>query len=162
MARTEADRDDLFAELAACPVRWEFQLTDRSQPVVAGVWPDDRFSVYLRPAESYQFDPDGGLRRAFVDDRLYRSQGTTLAQLVRERSADETVLQRGDLTPEELAEFVTRMRAGLSQLCESLSAGRFQLLRHLPEKSSASAQCLRHLNRVLSAPQVLSPRIGRR
>ncbi|MFH5805735.1 hypothetical protein [Alienimonas sp. DA493] len=129
MARTEADREDLFAEAVALVRRAERvlpNLPEEQNPVVAGVHRDGRVSVYCGGAVADHFDSAGRLARAFRSagdgtPRLYRSQGDTLAELVRRRAADRTTLVRRDLAAEELAAFLAATRARLGVLAAGLA-----------------------------------------
>jgi hypothetical protein len=122
MARDESDREDLLREATALVRRAEIVLENRNEPVFAGFKRDGGFSIYLGADPVYQFDREGRLRRAYVDGLLYRTQGTTLASLTRERTATETVLNRVDLSPEQLVRFLTRTRAELELLAAQFAA----------------------------------------
>ncbi len=129
MARQEADRDDLFAELRSAVCRWELQVPGRDCPVVAGIRPAGRLSIYFHPDCVYHYDGGGRLQRAYVSGFLYRTQGGTLARLMRERSEQETRLVRHDLSPEELRAFLAEMQAALERLQEGLLPGAVGILR---------------------------------
>lgn len=123
MARHEADREDLIREATALKNRVEWQIPGESELVFTGVRPGGHLSVYIGPDPVYQFSPDGGLRRAYVDGFLYRTQGTTLAKLHRERSPQQTVLLRSDLTEDELSEFLNTMDQRLNRLRLCIASG---------------------------------------
>lgn len=123
MARSESDREDLIREATALRNRVEWQLPDGQEPVFAGVRSDHSLSIYFGPDPVYQFTAAGGLRRAYVDGFLFRTQGTTLAKLKRERSTEQTALLRRDLNPDELSQFLARMDEKLARLCQSIADG---------------------------------------
>ncbi len=137
MARTETDRDDLFAEAVAMPRRAEFvapDLPNEQSPIVAGVHRNGRVSVYCGGAVADHLDAAGRLTRAFrTGDAgaplLYRSQGETLAELIRVRSAAGTSLVRRDLSAGELRTFLAAARDRLRALGRALRAGDEALLR---------------------------------
>ncbi|MDA1017654.1 MAG: hypothetical protein O3A00_24745 [Planctomycetota bacterium] len=109
MAKSESDREDLMREATALVERIEFRISDEAQPIVAGFRRDGRFSIYFDADLVYHFDEQHRLRRAFVDGDLYRTQGTTLARLRRERTQSQTVLRSHDLSADELADFRTAL-----------------------------------------------------
>ncbi|MDA1164403.1 MAG: hypothetical protein O3B13_15005 [Planctomycetota bacterium] len=123
MSRTESDREDLIREATALRSRIEWHIPGEYEFIVAGVRSNGSLSVYFGPDPVYQFSVDGGLRRAYVDGFLYRTQGETLARLSRQRSAAETVLNRSDLSPQALAEFFQRMDERLIRLAQFIVTG---------------------------------------
>ncbi len=133
MARVESDREDLIREATALKQRVEWDVPSESEPVVTGFKRDGSLSVYFGQDPVYQFNPVGQLRRAYVGNFLYRTQGDTLARLHRERTADETTLIRHDLAAEALAEFVTAMQIRLSHLRESITDQIATILRQVIE-----------------------------
>src|SRR5262245_19900425 len=106
MSRHEADREDLMAEATALARRVKLSVPGEVERVVAGFRATGRLSIYFGGEPVYHFDAEGRLRRAFVNGLLYRTQGTTLARLRRERSAEVTELRRRDLSPTELRQFL--------------------------------------------------------
>lgn len=120
MARHEADREDLIREAVALKTRIEWDVPGEPEPVVTGVRSDLNLSIFFGQDPVYHFNPKGQLRRAYVDGFLFRTQGSTLARLQRERSGVETTLLRHDLTEPELAEFLTSMRSRLAALRTAL------------------------------------------
>ena len=131
MSRTEADREDLFAEAVALRRRVELTapgLPAAANPVVAGFHADGRAGVYCGGNSADHFDPAGRLARAFRtanngEPVLYRSQGATLAELVRRREAGRTVLSRRDLPADELAAFLAATRDRLRAVAAALTDG---------------------------------------
>jgi hypothetical protein len=123
MARIEADREDLIREATALVDRLELDVDGFDDVVTAGFRRNGALSLFFGQDLVYQFDPEGRLRRAFIAGTLYRSQHSTLAQLTRCRTSDETILQRSDLTHIQLADFHDRMKKTLSDLSEQLTSG---------------------------------------
>ena len=142
MARQESDREDLFAEAVTLTrrVECELSMTTGELVVMAGFRANGHFSLYLGPDTVYQFDADGRLRRADRSGFLFRTQGTTLARLRRERSATETLLLRTDLTDEELQHFQRTMLQELEAVAGKLSAVSSDELRRFPEEDAAVQQ----------------------
>ncbi|MBC8114792.1 MAG: hypothetical protein H7062_10470 [Candidatus Saccharimonas sp.] len=160
MARLESDREDLMAEAVALVRRVELRTPGRNGTVVVGFRTNGWLSIYLGPDPMYQFDELGRLRRAFMDGLLYRTQGTTLAQLRRERTDVETTLLRRDLTEPELAEFRSAMLSAVASLHEHLVQRQAVLVR---QSSAADDHLLDELatglDRVLKSPEFLAPPI---
>lgn len=129
MARREADREDLIADAVALIHRAEFLIVGCPEPIVVGCRATGAWSFYFGAEPVYQFEPDGSLRRAFVDGKLYRSQGTTMAELTRVRTDTATTLERRDLTEDEATAFRDRIRKDLVQLQNQLWEEKFQVLR---------------------------------
>ncbi|HEX6986957.1 MAG TPA: hypothetical protein VF170_16385, partial [Planctomycetaceae bacterium] len=137
MARHEADREDLLAEATALVRRAELALPGSPEPVVAGFRRDGGLSVYFGGDPAYHFDPAGRLKRAYRGGRLYRTQGETLAELTRDRTATETALLRRDLTPEETESFLTEMSVRLALLGAAVERGEARVGRRVPDGDGA-------------------------
>jgi hypothetical protein len=137
MARHEADREDLLAETAALLPRAQLDIPGLAEPVVVGFRPRlSGWSFYFTQDCAYHFDSQGRLRRAFVDGALLRAQQSTLARLVRDRSPEETVLRRTDLSPEELQAVLREMRARLETCRRALEAGRVVVRRSFGDSTA--------------------------
>ena len=109
MAKQEDNREDLMTDATAYVRRIEFECAATSRVVFAGFRIDERFSMYFDQDPVYHFDARDRLKGAFVDGRQYRSTGTTLCGLLRLRNATSTVLQRKNLSPEQLSGFADRL-----------------------------------------------------
>ena len=129
MARHEADREDLFEEFRSAVHKWELRQPDLEDVWMTGVRKDGRFSLYCGPDPCYHFDSSGRLLRAFVNGALYRTQGATLAQMVRRRTSTETQLLRHDLTLSEVDEFRVRMQAIIESLVLAIQQSEVDVLR---------------------------------
>ncbi|MGH7129995.1 MAG: hypothetical protein ACREJB_15520, partial [Planctomycetaceae bacterium] len=81
-------------EATALARRVEIVCPDETEPVIAGVREDGTLSVYFGADPAYHFDASGRLRRAFAAGCLYRTQGHTLARLLRRRTASVVELLR--------------------------------------------------------------------
>lgn len=160
MARNESDREDLIREATALRNRVEWQVLGEPEPVFAGVRSDGSLSVYFGGDPVYQFSADGGLRRAFVDGFLYRTQGETLARLSRERSTEATVLHRSDLSPDALDQFLARMDDRLSRLEQSLADGSAIRMRSVPDQVTTDYESL--IGLAIDASPKLAPAIPTR
>ena len=133
MARHESEREDLMQEATGLARRVEWRVPFISEPVVAGFKKNGACSVYFGAEPVLQFDPAGCLRRAFFEGFLFRTQGTTLARLQRNRSAEESQLVRHDLDDSELAAFRVQACSWLRQLLQSIDLDQVIRLRQVPE-----------------------------
>jgi hypothetical protein len=149
MAGTECDREDLMREATALRRRVELQLP--GERIVAGYRGTGAFSIYFGQDRAYHFDPQGLLRRAFVHPDLYRTQGTTLARLTRERTSARTLLLRRDLPSDELRAFLVEVRTRLSHLAGTIAAGRAAVLRCVPADADLLSEVAATVRRIGSA-----------
>lgn len=164
MARIESDREDLFAEAVGLVRRLEGQ-TDPAQPhLVVGFRPDQTLVLYLSPDRMYQLDPAGRLRRAYVEGRLYRAQGQTLACLTRTRNERETVLYRRDLEEQECAAFHADVQEAIQRFRALLHSDRWHVARRYPvDDVRLEADLDARLAQFLTAEEWIAPPIkGRR
>ena len=133
MARHESDREDLMQEATGLARRVEWQVPFIADSVVAGFKKNGACSVYFGAEPVLQFDPAGCLRRAFFEGFLFRTQGTTLARLQRNRTANESQLVRHDLSDCELATFRVQACSWLRQLLQAIDLGQVVRVRQVPE-----------------------------
>lgn len=129
MARQESDREDLFAELSSFMPRWELQHVSGAGEVVLGERKDGRLAIYFGPDPGFHFDDQNRLLRSYWKGVLYRTQGETLARLIRQRSDTETTLLRTDLTPEEVGEFRRQLVKRLQTFQQELEHQEWRKLR---------------------------------
>jgi hypothetical protein len=161
MARDESDREDLLREAVALTRRAEFLLGGDQQPTFIGFKRDGGLSIYLGADPVYQFNPAGQLRRAYCNGLLYRTQGTTLAELRRDRSAaDRVVLIRRDLEVHELSAFLSKMTSRLHELQQQLSARSFQSMKLIPPDADLVPEFLAAFETIFSAEPRLAPAIS--
>lgn len=146
MARNEADREDLFEEFRSATDKWELQLPNFSEVWVTGVRRDLRLSVYCSQDLCYHFDSQNQLLRAFANGALYRTQGKTLARMIRERSPEATHLLRHDLTEDEVREFRNQMRNVLTEFVMTIEAGTVKVLRSVSQADLSTTICRRIVN----------------
>jgi hypothetical protein len=132
MARTETDRDDLFAEAVALTRRWEGVVPACPVPIMAGFKVNGDVSIYFGPDRVYHCDAEGRFRRAFIDGLLYRTHGETLSRMRRDRSEAETSLLRSELSAIEAEAFRDEMVTHLAELRQALLNGELTALRRFP------------------------------
>lgn len=150
MARIEADREDLMREAVAFTRRVEFHFPSEAEPVVAGFRDNGCWSVYFGGDPVFHFDAEGRLRRAFVGGQLFRSQGTGLSRLTRQRSERETNLLRYDLSPQELADFWSTAVPRLRRLAEAVREGTARVQKRIPGDWAFAADILAALTPILN------------
>ncbi len=160
--RNEADREDIMREAVALHRRASVQVQGWDEPVVVGFKRTGAMSVYFDQDPVYQFDTEGRLRRAYRDGLLYRTQGTTLAELRRERSEEQTTLVRRDLDAQELCGFLDEMEKHLRHLHSQFESGLACTLEMIPADADVSAEITAALQLVLSQRARLAPAITTR
>jgi hypothetical protein len=156
LARLESDREDLMQEAVALVCRVELQLAGLSDSVVAGFRRDGCLALYFGADPYYQFDAEGRLRRARVRDRLFRTQGSTLAQLERVRSAGASELLRQDLSAESLDQFFSEMRTFVSRLRAAIERPG-TVVRQIPDDAAIVPRLALCLDTVLREAGSLAP-----
>ena len=149
MALIESDREDLIREATALVRRAELKLPNSDRLVTVGYRSNGAFSVFFDQDPVYQFDLEGLLRRAYVDGHLYRSQHSTLAQMRRERTDQQTLLIRTDLNEVQLPEFRRRMLQEVERLARFIAAGQVEVLRHIPDDFCVQSDVLQTLSMIL-------------
>lgn len=150
MARNETDREDLLAEAAALVKRAEWQVPELPGPVLLGERDNGWYSIYLGQDIYYQFDAENRLRRAYVAPALYRTQGVTLARLIRDRTSDATVLRRTDLTATELEVVRADLRAILHKVRQAVQRPDVRPSRSVSDASGeVAARLVDRLSRLL-------------
>jgi len=154
--RVEADREDLMAEAVNLRERIELQVPGIDHPVTIGCNDLGHWSFYFGAEPMYRFDAEGRLRRAVRGDKLYRTQGNTLAELVRVRLDDETQLQRRDLSLSEVAEFLAETQTQMHRLARELQTGQCQTLREVVTSADFTVRLSSLLERLLASTILLA------
>ena len=162
MAQHEDDREDLMREAVALPHRVELSVNGFESLITIGFRSNSAMSIFIGQDPVYQFDPEGRLRRAFVDGVLYRSQHTTLAMLKRERTDTQTLLLRTDIADDALQSFRGTMLFSLQILEQKLNSADFTIRRSVPDAISHITRIQSTLASIRLAESWLSPTIRRR
>ena len=169
MAQNESDREDFMAEAVSLIKRIEFRHVSRPDPVVLGLNALGWLFVYPAAELMYRFDEQGRLRRAFVEGILYRTAGTVLSMLQRQRTHEQTgairvtktTLLRRDLTPAELSLFRLRMSQELAVVRAAVEPQRV-LRQHPADEVGVLAEIQFRLLGVVETEEFLAPAIVRR
>lgn len=160
MALNESDREDLLRKAVALQRRAEFKFSDRAESVFLGFKRDGGLSIYLGVDSVFQFNDRGQLRRSYRNGLLYRTQGSTLAEMRRDRSsADQLVLQRRDLADGELDKFLDEMTTRLHELQQRLSARSYETMECIPADADLVPEFLEAFEVIFSAEPHLAPAI---
>jgi hypothetical protein len=138
MARQEEDREDLLREATALVQRVEFKCGNES--IVAGFRRDGSASFFLSPQEVYQFNSARELRRAFLEDHLYKAERGKLIRLTRQRSEHSVDLIRHELTGNETTQYLSMARWKLSQLESALVECNVKLVGEVPPAGQVIAR----------------------
>ncbi|VAX42535.1 hypothetical protein MNBD_PLANCTO02-856 [hydrothermal vent metagenome] len=160
MARNESDREDLMKEATALIRRIEFCVADNPQQIVAGFRKTGGLSLYFEADPVYHVDEMMRLRRAYVDGYLYRTQGTTLAQLNRQRTKTTTTLHRYDLGEEECQAFCKQVATNIQNLFNSLQKNDVQIHQQIPEDVPLLDELKEALQKILEEGIQLAPAIA--
>jgi hypothetical protein len=149
MARDESQREDLLAEATALVERTEIvpldsrynpRGDDTPAPIVAGFRVNGAFSLFFGEDPVYQFNAAGELRRAYAGGRLYKAVGGRLVELTRVRLPNQVELRHRELSAEEAADFLLRMRHRMSDFQSLLDSGDFQVIGQIPPQANVIAR----------------------
>jgi len=135
MARDEQPREDLLAEAKNLVERVSLRPGVGSilgAEVVAGFRRDDSLAIFFGQQRVYQFTSSAALRRAFVDDLLYKARAGVLISMRRERTSDAVNLVSSPLDTRATNEFLAQMSGYLTGLQRVLEAGDYMLLGQVP------------------------------
>lgn len=157
MARIESDREDLMREATALVRRVEFHMPQEDEPIVAGFHRDGRVSIYFGGDPVYHLDAEAGLRRAFVDGDLFRTQGDTLARLTRQRTESESILARVDLNADQLEMFLHRAVARLQRLIHAAEVESIRVERSIPAESDVFGDALKLVRQFVENQRLAAP-----
>jgi len=156
MARNEADREDLLAEATGLSPCWELEVAGVDDPVVAGFKKNGNCSLYFGGDPVYQFDPEGNLRRGFVGGYLFRSEGSSLSKIHRDRTETTSTLVRYDLNEAELREWFAGMRKTVAELIDRIDRGEYRILRERGTDPAVFNRLTDSLQQILNNPPKLS------
>ena len=140
MSRHEEQREDLLREATALIERVELTISGSTESIVAGFRRDQSASVFFGQQLVYQFNSANELRRAFVDERLYKAECGRLVQLTRHRTNDEVQLLRHEVSVAETADFLAQASARLANLNAALKSGQFQIVGQVPNDADVVSQ----------------------
>lgn len=149
MAREEQDREDLMREATALVERIEFRVEDRT--IIVGFRRGGSGSIFFDADPAYHFNAAGELRRAFVDEVLYKAEGGQLIGLRRERTASEVALVSHGMAETEVVRFLSDLQERLESLRTAIEQHRAKVVSQIPTDGPAVDRVARWLA-TLGAP----------
>jgi hypothetical protein len=162
MARDSHDREDLLRDARAFPRRVELQLRGGAEDatVFAGFRTAGGVSLFFGGDPVYHFNAAGELRRAFVDDALFKAERGQLVRMTPERTERETALHSRVLDDGEYQRFASELSARLASLAEQLTRSEACLLGEVPPGGGVREELARWLGAWRGVVVAESPRVG--
>jgi hypothetical protein len=139
MARSESDREDLLREATALALRAELQIAGEAEPVTVGFRANGSLSIYFGGETVVQFNAAGQLRRAFIEGLLYKAERGRLVALRRERTKQEVILQRQEVSDHEQALLLDVIRLRLVRLRTTIEQRDFVLVAEVSSTPGVAA-----------------------
>jgi hypothetical protein len=136
VAREQYDREDLLGEAKSLVERASFRIPRYAEEIIVGFRRDGCPSFYFGPQRVYHFASAGALRRAFVDDLLYKADQGGLVSLRRHRTKNATELVSHELDATATKTFLDEMRSHLATVHRALAESRFTLVNQIPPSSN--------------------------
>jgi hypothetical protein len=133
MAKEEEDREDLLRDAKGLVDRAEFKLPDFEESVLVGFRKNGAASFYFGQDVVYHFNSQMELRRAHIDDLLYKAEGQQLIAMHRERTETSTTLWNHELSNAEQFEFLCRARDALHGLEKGLNSPELKIIGEVRE-----------------------------
>lgn len=139
VAREIHEREDLLRDATALSPRIQLRLLREDTPleVFAGFRKEGAVSIYFGDDPVYHFNTRQELRRAFVDDRLFKAEQGRLVAWTPDRNDQRTDMHRHDLTFEEEQHFLQTMHATLTWLRKELDKQSCDIVGQVPVDGDA-------------------------
>jgi hypothetical protein len=153
--------EDRMQDAVALVERIELRGRAITPTIEAGFRSDGRLSLFFGDDPYYQFDPEGRLRRAFVDGQIFLTTGSGLKSLTRGRGTKATILVRHDLASTEAEQFLRTMLDHVGRLRQAIASGDLHTERQVPAKGPIVQRLCRSLEAIVSANGALAPPINR-
>ena len=149
MASQSQDRENLLRDATAFATRVQLLVSwgDRSEVVFAGFRAGGAASFYFDQDPVYHFNTAGQLRRAYVDDFLVKAEAGQLVRLRRQRSKNESVMIRDEMTTDQQQTFCQKAFQQFQELLQVILDERFVLEGQVA--ATESEQPLDHLTAYL-------------
>lgn len=152
MARQEIPREDLLRDARALVVRGELRVQGVAENVVIGFRANGAASVYFGEDPALHFTSDSRLRRAFIDNDLYKAVDARLVRMRRVRCEGEVQLQSRPLTDTEQQELLDQLRTQLTRLEQSLASRAYTLVGQVPSDGDLPARAQGWLSAATARP----------
>ena len=140
MARHPSDREDLLRDATAYVNRVQLLVTSEADAleVFIGFRPGGSASFYFDQDPVYHFNATGKLRRAFVDDRILKAESGKLVSWNRTHRANEVVMVRTELLPDQQEAFIHRLNDRLADLQTRLASNDYRVVGEVQRESDIS------------------------
>lgn len=162
MARDAHDREDLLRDARGLSPRVELVVGQGSEAftLFAG-FRGESLSLYFGQDRVYHFNDCGELRRAYLDELLFKAEQGRLVAMSRERSASEVLLVSRELSAAEARAVVEELNGRLHALGEALAPETYELVGEEPSGSDAIGRLLGWLRARGDGIRIAtSPRVG--
>lgn len=129
MARSSQDREDLLRDATAYVSRVLLNVCsgECSTPAFVGFRSLGAASFFFDQDPVYHFNNSGQLRRAFVENQIFRAENGRLVAMRRQRGKIEVAMLRQELTAELQQEFCREVVIRLGALLQALINGEFTI-----------------------------------
>ena len=162
MARAAHDREDLLRDARALVPRVQFhmQMGGGKMTVVAG-FRGESLSLYVNDDPAFHFNALGQLRRAFMADRLIKSEEGRLIAMRRARTdEEEVVLQAEEFTDSQQEQLLSDLARGLAEIKAALESGAAVIDGQVPPDGDAVERLIAWLVLHGNPTVAASPRVG--
>lgn len=163
MALESHDRENLLRDATAYVSRVQLSfLSSRAfDEVFVGFHATGAVSFYFDQDPVYHFNKSGMLRRAYVEDQLFKAERGQLIALSRQRDEREAALVRHPLSSDEQAFFCQTVATQLAEFQDGLNSREYQIdgiVAESPEQDIVArvTSYLQQLGDIVIAP---SPRV---
>ena len=136
MSRDEQERENLLRDAVAYVTRAEYRPVDAGA-IFLGRRANGTLSIYLDQDAAQQQDPvwhfnaQGELRRAFWNGQLYKAEQHQLVKMTRVRTDNETELRAEQLSGDEQAVLLERVRHDITTVITALQTATTQVVGEL-------------------------------
>lgn len=137
MALESHDRENLLRDATAYVSRVQliFASSRSFDEVFVGFHSTDAVSFYFDQDPVYHFNKSGMLRRAYVDDQLFKAERGQLVALKRQRNDREATLVRHPLSSGKQTTFCQSVATQLAEFQASLNNGEHHIDGMITERS---------------------------
>ncbi len=129
MSREPQDREDLLRDATAYHARVQLMVRCCQQDTIvfAGFRANQAASFYFDQDPVYHFNHAGQLRRAFVEDRLFKAEAGRLVRWHRHRDEYQVKMVRDELSPDQQRCFLSVVTKQLVALNNCLVRGQYEI-----------------------------------
>jgi len=165
MARDSQDRENLLRDATAFKsrVQLEVRTSERTVEVFAGFRLQGAVSLYVDQDPVYHFNNAGQLRRAFVNDKIFKAEKGQLIAWLPQRNESEVAMIRQAMTEPEQKEFCRSLENQVDDLHRAIAAGDYVLEGQvsIEEHEDVVERLADFLGRLGKIEVAASPHVGR-